>query len=61
MTSQASIEDHYDILESRAEVFSVEIDKRIPMPSIQFDRGVGFLVERGSVHSHQSRPRRKAA
>lgn len=58
MTSQASIEHHNDLQQSRAEVFAVEIGERIPMPSSQFDRGVGFLVERGSARSIQPRPRK---
>lgn len=57
MNSQAHIEHHHDIQESRAEVFAVEIANRVPMPSSQFDRAVGFLVERTFPRSNKSRPR----
>lgn len=61
MNSQARIEHHHEIQESRAQVYAVEIANRIPLPASDFDRGVGFLVERGSFLSNQTRPRRKAA
>jgi hypothetical protein len=61
MNSQARIDKHHDLQESRAKVLAVELLNDIPMPSEQFDRAVELLVDRNPVRSHQSRPRRKAA
>lgn len=60
MTSQARIEHHHDIRESRAEVYAAEIAGRIPadIPTDQFDRGVMLEVER--ARSNQPRPRSRA-
>jgi len=57
MNSQARIEHHHDIQESRAEVYAAEIAGRIPasLPTDQFDRGAMLEVERG--RSNQPRPR----
>jgi len=61
MTSQALIEKHQDLHESRAKVFAVELLNDIPIPSEQFDRAVELLVDREPVRSIHPRQKREAA
>lgn len=58
MNSQARIELHHEIQESRAEVYAVEIANRIPLPEDQFDRAVMLDVERRPTRVNS---RRRAA
>lgn len=46
MNSQARIEHHHEIQESRAEVYAIEIANQVPLPEEQFDRAVMLDVER---------------
>ncbi|WP_313522587.1 hypothetical protein [Shinella sp.] len=61
MSSQARIEKHHDLQESRAKVLAVELLNEIPMPSEQFDRAVELLVDREPVRPIHPRPKREAA
>lgn len=49
MTITATIEHHFDLISSRAEVFAVEIDQQIEITADQFDRAVMHDVERGTA------------
>lgn len=60
MNSQARIEHHHDLQESRAEVYAVEAANGVPLPTEQFDRAVMLDVERRPPRSEQARPRRLA-
>lgn len=46
MNSQARIEHHHDLQESRAEVYAIEIANEVPLPEEHFDRAVMLDVER---------------
>jgi len=61
MNSQARIESHHDLQESRAEVYAVEAANGVPLPTDQFDRAVMLQVERGGARTNQPRPKREAA
>lgn len=55
------IEQFHDTLESRAEVAMTDMRLGLDVRPREIDRAVMLEVERSSVRSHQSRPRRKAA
>lgn len=58
MNSQAAIEHHHDVQESRAEVYLTDLRIGFDFASENFDRAVMLDVERGGVRSDQSRPRK---
>lgn len=49
MSITATIEHHFDLISSRAEVFAVEIDQQIKITADQFDRAVMHGVESGKA------------
>lgn len=61
MNIVSRIEDHHDTLESRAEVALTDMRLGLDLRPREIDRAVMLEVERSSLRSHQSRPRRKAA
>lgn len=60
MNSQAAIENHHDIQESRAAVAATDFRLCLPQTSRQIDRAVEFLVEREPVRPGQFRSGRGA-
>lgn len=58
MNSQARIEHHHDLQESRAAVYSVEAASGVPLPAEHFDRAVMLQVEHGGTRCFQPRPRK---
>lgn len=61
MNSQAFIEHHHAVQETRAEVAATDFLLGLPQTSRQIDRAVELLVEREPVRSIQPRPKREAA
>lgn len=59
MNATAAIEQHFDILDTRASVFSVEIEQRIDIPDDQFDRAVMLGVEQGKYERVETQPKRQ--
>lgn len=60
MNSQARIEHHHEIQESRAEVYAVEAANGVPLPAEQFDRAVMLEIERRPPRANILRPRSAA-
>lgn len=59
MNSQARIENHHDLLETRAEVAATDFVLGLPQTSREIDRAVELLVDREPVRSIHPRPRSK--
>lgn len=59
MNATAAIEQHFDILDTRASVFSVEIEQQIDIPDDQFDRAVMLGIERGKYERVETQPKRQ--
>ncbi len=59
MNATAAIEQHFDILDTRASVFSVEIEQRIDIPDEQFDRAVMLDIELGKYERVETQPKRQ--
>lgn len=57
MNSQAHIEDHHNLQESRAAVAATDFVLGLPQTSREVDRAVEFLVDRESARYQQPRPR----
>lgn len=60
MNSQARIENHHDLLETRAEVAATDFLLRLPQTSREIDRAIELLVDREPVRSIHPRPRSRA-
>lgn len=61
MNSQARIEYHHDVQQSRAEVYLTDLRIGFDFASENFDRAVMLDVERACSRSDQKRPDRRQA